>query len=94
MSFAGLCIGGPLAGKMHESAIRQFTTQNAPLTGSHLEVSHSMDQALRASDIETTRYEWSYIDTSHARFGLWLPNGMSMEEALNTMAAGYTRSVN
>ena len=94
MSFIGLCVGGPLAGKMHESNIGKFTTEAIQMNSKPLEISHEMAQALRATDVETVTYKWSAIRIGGMTFGLWLPGDTPIHEAINTIAEGYTRSVN
>ena len=94
MSYAGLCVGGPLAGMMRTSAIGKFTTPSIHMDNKPLHVADDMAQALRANDVEVVTYLWAGIGLGGHTFGLWVPDGMPLHEAINILAEGYVRSVN
>lgn len=82
-SYAGLCVGGPLAGKSiayphQKMKVEQFERQ--PLRT-------ALEQSLAAPGAipEPITYNWHHTGAQ----GFWIPDGESLHDAINTMALAY-----
>lgn len=82
-SFAGLCVGGPLAGKSiahptQRLKVEQFDRK--PLKEA-LEASLAADIA----PAEPFTYNWHHTGAQ----GFWIPEGETLHDAINTLATAY-----
>lgn len=82
-SFAGLCVGGPLAGKSiayphQKMKVEEFERQ--PLRT-------ALEQSLAAPGAipEPITYNWHHTGAQ----GFWIPEGQSLHDAINAMAVAY-----
>lgn len=84
--YAGLCVGGPLAGKSishphQKMKLEQF--ERRPLK-----------EALEASlqslppPMEPVIYNWHHTGAQ----GFWIPEGQSLHDAINTLAQSYVEA--
>lgn len=81
--YAGLCVGGPLAGKSisyphQKMKLEQF--ERMPLKA-----------ALEASlqpPLEPVIYNWHHTGAQ----GFWIPEGQSLYDAINTLAQAYVEA--
>jgi hypothetical protein len=83
--YAGVCIGGPMAG---QSAVAQTPTLKAevrPPLKKMLQA--SLDQTLDVSAPEHTTVLYNWLHTGG--LGLWIVSGMNMNDAITAMAEAY-----
>lgn len=87
-SYAGLCVGGPLAGKSiaHPSQRLQMEQfQRMPLK--------EAPEASVAADIapaEPFVYNWHHTGAQ----GFWIPQGETLHDAINALATAYMEKCN
>ena len=76
-SYAGLCVGGPLAGKSvaHQHQTMKVQSYNAGKLGA----------PTTESAIEDFVYNWHHTGAQ----GFWIPQGESLHDAINTLAVAY-----
>lgn len=85
-SYAGLCVGGPLAGKSVAYQHQRMEVDVRP----PLPVLNA-GEAIPA-DLTTTRitYNWHHTGAQ----GLWIPQGETLHDAINAMALAYMEKCN
>lgn len=81
-SYAGLCVGGPLAGQSIAHQTQRLVTKayNAGKLGGPSE----------GSAIEEFAYNWHHTGAQ----GFWIPLGESLHDAINTLALAYVEKCN
>lgn len=86
--FAGLCVGGPMAGLSMVNDTRKLVVETRP------PVSFDLNTLVPAPGdtftITTMFYNWHHTGA----LGLWIPDGMSLHDAIETMAQAYLEKCN
>jgi hypothetical protein len=84
--FAGLCIGGPYAGKQFVNTSRHMTVEERPPLKKALELSIIGDPVgTPLPPVKTHGYTWTHIGP----FALWLHEETNLKQALEEMALAY-----
>lgn len=84
--YAGLCVGGPLAGKSVSHPHQKMKLE-------HFE-RRPLKEALEASlqppepPLEPVIYNWHHTGAQ----GFWIPEGQSLHDAINTLAQAYVEA--
>lgn len=82
--YAGLCIGGPMAGQQAVAATNRLKVQERPPLRTMLE------ESLReAPEITVTDHTYNWLHTGG--FGLWIIEGMNLHQAIEAMALAYAQ---
>lgn len=90
--YAGLCIGGPLDGQSLASQTRVHRVEERPsvgkLTAVHPGGAERELGTMRMS-LKTVSYGWHQIPG----MGIWVPEGVTVEQAISDMATLYANTV-
>lgn len=88
--YAGLCVGGPLAGQSiaHFRRTLPITERSHPMILEHYD---SAVESRRVPIVEPVfKYNWHHTGAQ----GFWIPEGQSLHDAINTMAQAYMEKCN
>lgn len=84
--YAGLCIGGPMAGQANVSRSNVFKVQvQAPKN-----LKEQLEASVADTPWETITYNWLHT----GGLGLWIVEGMNMNDAISAMAEAYAEKMN
>lgn len=84
MSYAGICVGGPLAGKMCVSASTHLAVDTPPPLPSLVGGPQPLPLDVRVT-VTRTSYHFDRI----AGVGLWILEGETLADAMGTLALVY-----
>jgi hypothetical protein len=91
--YAGLCIGGPMDGQAAAMTTPHMTVEEKPMRGT-LSLSRPgfIEHPLGACTIslKSVRYVWHQLPG----MGIWVPEGVTVEQAVSDMATLYANTVN
>lgn len=86
--YAGLCIGGPLDGQALAAQTTHHRVEERPAFGGPLSPREA-DHAARIT-VKTVSYAWHALPG----MGIWVPEGVTLEQAVSDMATLYANTVN
>lgn len=87
-NLTGLCIGGPDDGKRRSNPSPYYRVFEAPpFDPACFEQTDLMAVEMNLGVVE---YRYERMRGEHQEFGVWVPRGMSMDEALRRLFNNYT----
>lgn len=88
--YAGLCIGGPLAGQSVVSQSTILVVETHPPTKMLREAVVLAEREKRPPDIRVGQVRYHWLHTGG--LGLWIVEGKTMNDAIEMMAVAYAAS--
>lgn len=83
--YAGLCIGGPMAGQSNVARATVFKVQVQPPK----ELREQLERSVADEDWKDVSYNWLHT----GGLGLWIVEGMNMNDAIQAMAEAYVEKM-
>lgn len=91
--YAGLCIGGPMDGQAAAMPTTKMTVEERPTRGTLSAVAPSgkvRELGACTIQLKSVTYLWHALPG----MGIWVPEGVTVEQAVSDMATLYANTVN
>lgn len=83
--YPGLCVGGPLAGKLFTGRTQVHKVEERPPLKSALQASLAQAPLMDMPEITSHTYHWIHIGP----FALWVHETLNRDQALHALAQAY-----